>query len=301
MTDAPAVPWLQPKNKKQFVVYLGVLGSLLVVCVIVMIWFATRVPSVPPVIQKARNLLEDRKFDEAIALLQPVIEGIEKTRGPEDTTLVKHFDLLAQIYEATGRHAEAEPLWRRSLEIRRKHLGADHPEVIGSGDKLAMSLLAQKKYPEAETLLKKSMAHREIAFGPDDSRLMPSLNRLAELEVAQGRFAEAEPLARRAVQIGGSTIGLQPPSLADSRRWLGAALAGLGKAEEAIPLYEQMLAKKKTQLPEAAHIPPKPGQISHADFADLCREAAAVYRKAGKEKEAKDLEEKAELILHPKQ
>ena len=51
----------------------------------------------------------------------------------------------------------------------------------------------------------------------------------------------------------------------------------------------------------AAHIPPKPGQIAHADFADLCKEAAAVYRKAGKEKDAKELEEKAELILHPKQ
>ncbi len=301
MTDAPAVPWMQPKNKKQFVTYMAVLGALLVTSVIIMIWFATRVPSVPPVIQKSRNLLEERKYDEAIALLLPVIEGIEKTRGAEDTTLVKHFDLLAQIYEATGKQAEAEPLWRRSMQIRSKHLGADHQEVIGSGDKLAMSQLAQKKYPEAETLLKKSLAHREIAFGPDDSRLMPSLNRLAELFVAQGKFAEAEPLARRAVQIGGSTIGLQPSSLPDSRRWLGAALAGLGKAEDAVPLYEQMLKKKVTQLPEAAHIPPKPGQISHADFADLCKEAAAVYRKAGKEKDAKELEEKAELILHPKQ
>jgi len=300
MTDAPPVPWLQPKNKRQFVLYLAVLGGLLVACVIVMVWFATRVPSVPPVIQKSRNLLEERKYDEAIALLLPVIEGIEKTRGPEDTTLVKHFDLLAQIYEATGRYAEAEPLWRRSLEIRRKHLGADHPEVIGSGDKLAMSLLAQKKYPDAETLLKKSMAHREAAFGPDDSRLMPSLNRLAELYVAQGKFAEAEPFAKRSVAIGRGTIGLQPQAFGDSQRWLGAALAGLGQPQDAVPLYANALAFKAKQLPEAAHIPPKPGQIAHADFADLCKEAAAVYRKAGKEKEAKELEEKAELILQPK-
>jgi tetratricopeptide (TPR) repeat protein len=301
MTDAPPVPWLQPKTRKQFVLTMSLLAILLLTCIGIMVWFATRVPSVPPVIQKSRNLFEERKYDEAIALLLPVIQEIEKTRGAEDTTLVKHFDLLAQIYEATGKHAEAEPLWRRSMQIRSRHLGPEHPEVIGSGDKLAMSLLQQKKFPEAETLLKKSLAHREGAFGPDDSRLMPSLNRLSELYVGQGKFVEAEPFAKRAVQIGRGTIGLQPPSFGDSQRWLGAALAGLGKFEDAAPLYANALAIKVRQLPEAAHIPPKQGQIAHADFAELCKEAAAVYRKAGKERDAKELEDKAELILHPKQ
>ena len=28
-----------------------------------------------------------------------------------------------------GRYAEAEPLYRRSLEIREKQLGPDHPDV----------------------------------------------------------------------------------------------------------------------------------------------------------------------------
>jgi len=301
MTDAPPVPWLQPKTPKQFVITMGVLAGLLLTSIGLLVWFATRVPSVPPVIQKSRNLFEERKYDEAIGLLLPVIQEIEKTRGAQDPTLVKHFDLLAQIYEAMGKPAEAEPLWRRSMQIRSKNLGPEHPEVIGSGDKLAMSLLAQKKFPEAEALLKKSLAHREGAFGPDDSRIMPSLNRLSELYVAQGRFAEAEPFAKRAVDLGRSTIGLQPPSFGDSQRWLGAALAGLGKFEDAAPLYANALSIKAKQLPEAAHIPPKPGQIAHADFADLCREAAGVYRKGGKEKDAKELEEKAELILHPKQ
>ncbi|HEV3025972.1 MAG TPA: tetratricopeptide repeat protein, partial [Planctomycetota bacterium] len=229
MTDAPPVPWLQPKTQRQFVVTMGVLASLLLTSIGLLVWFVTRVPAVPPVIQKSRNLFEERKYDEAIGLLLPVIQEIEKTRGPQDTTLVKHFDLLAQIYEATGKQAEAEPLWRRSMQIRLKNLGAEHPEVIGSGDKLAMSLIAQKKFPEAESLLKKSLAHREEAFGPDDSRLLPSLNRLSELYVAQGKFTEAEVFAKRAVGIGRSTIGLQPPSFGDSERWLGAALAGLGK------------------------------------------------------------------------
>ncbi|HZE96113.1 MAG TPA: tetratricopeptide repeat protein [Planctomycetota bacterium] len=301
MKDTPPVPWFQPRSKKQYAAYMAVLVALMVGCILGAVWFKTRVASVPPVIQKSRNLLEERKYDEAVALLLPVIAEIEKSGGAEDPRLVKHFDLLAQIYEATGKPGDAEPLWRRSWQMRSKALGSDHPESIGSADKLAMSLIAQKKFPEAEPLLKKSLAHREAAFSPDDDRIMPSLNRLAELYVSAGRFADAEAVARRGVAIARSKIGLQPVALAESRRWLGAALAGQGKFDEAVPFYAGALEMKARQLPEAAHIPPKPGQIAHADFAALCRETAGVNRKAGREKEAKELEEKAELILHPKQ
>jgi tetratricopeptide (TPR) repeat protein len=130
---------------------------------------------------------------------------------------------------------------------------------------------------------------------------MPSLNRLAEFYLVQGKAAEADPYAKRSVTIGRLKVGLQPPSFAEAQHRYAAVLAALGKFDDAIPLYVNALAAKSRQLPEAAHIPPKPGQIAHADFADLCKEAAACYRGAGKEKEAKELEAKAELILKPKQ
>jgi tetratricopeptide (TPR) repeat protein len=301
MTDAPKVPWFQPTTTKQYMKYMSVLVALLIACILGAVWFASRVSPIPPVIQKSRDLMAERRYDEAVALLLPVVQEIEKTRGPEDTALVKHFDLLAEIYAAMGKESEAGEIWKRSYEIRKKHLGPDHPEAIASGDRMAMSLISQKKFAEAEPFLKKALAHREGYFGAEDSGVMPSLNRLAELYVSQGKFAEAEPYARRSVTIGRLKVGLQPPSFSDSQRLLGAALAGLGKPEDAVPLYANALTSKARLLPEAAHIPPKPGQIAHADFAALCKEAAAVYRKAGKEKEAQELEGKAEQILHPKE
>ena len=45
---------------------------------------------------------------------------------------------LAGLYQAMGRYAEAEPLYRRSLEIREKQLGADHPDVATSLNNLAV-------------------------------------------------------------------------------------------------------------------------------------------------------------------
>lgn len=302
--SAAAPPWFQPKSKSQLFVIVGLLVAAIAGAWIVGIYFLKRATSAmpPPVIQKARNLFEEKKHDEAVALLKGAIEQIEKARGPEDTALVKHCDLLATIYDDTGRRAEAEPLWRRSYEIRRKHLGPDHPESIGSGDKLAMSQIAQGKYPEAEQLLRKSLAHREKYHeSTEDPNLLPSLNRMSELYLAQKKYAEAEPFAARAVKIGRSKIGLMPPSFADSLHRLGAVYAGQEKHADAVPLFDQCVKLKVRQLPDAPHIPPKPGQIHHQEFADLCKEYVTVLRKVGKEKEAKEIEAKAEAILKPKE
>ena len=302
MKPAPT-PWFQPKSKTQLLMVVG--GAL---AAIILAWVyglayvrKLTLAAPPPVIQKARNLFEEHKNEEAVAVLLPAIQEIERTRGLEDTYLVKHFDLLATIYEAMKKDADAEPLWRRSYEIRRKNLGPEHPESIGSGDKWAYSLMAQGKYAEAEPLLRKSLVHREGYYGADDAGIMPSLNHMAELFVAQKKYAEALPFAERAVKIGRGKTGLMPASYPDSMQHLGAVYAGLEKWEDAAPLYEAAIKFKVRQLPDAPHIPPKQGQISHGDFAALCKAAAAVYRKTGKEKEAKELELKAEAVLKPKE
>ena len=44
---------------------------------------------------------------------------------------------LAVIYQAQGRYAEAEPFYKRSLAIREKALGPEHPDVGTSLNNLA--------------------------------------------------------------------------------------------------------------------------------------------------------------------
>jgi len=295
-------PWFQPKSKTQLIILVVVLLSAIVgLWVGGLAWLKVKSASLPPpVIQKATALYEERKYDEAAGLLLASIDQIEKSYGPESMYLVKPSDLLATVYEGMNKHGDAEKVWRRTYDIRRKNLGPDHPESIGSGDKLGLCLVEEGKFAEAEPLLKKSLAHREAYFGDDNENIMRSLNNMAQLYLAQKKYEEARAHADRAVKIGRAKVGLMPPAYLDSQRLLGAALAGLEKYDDALPLYDASLKGKVKQLPEAAHIPPKPGQISHGDFADLCKEYAAVLRKAGKEREAKDLESKAEEILNPK-
>ena len=62
------------------------------------------------------------------------------------------LDNLAGLCCATGRYAEAEPLYRRALEVLRVALGEDHPDYAATLGSLALLLYAIDRHSEAETL-----------------------------------------------------------------------------------------------------------------------------------------------------
>ena len=60
---------------------------------------------------------------------------------------------LAMLYQAQGRYTEAEPLYRRSLAIREKALGLDHPDV---GEPASFLNLEQAHRPSWQTECKRT-------------------------------------------------------------------------------------------------------------------------------------------------
>jgi tetratricopeptide (TPR) repeat protein len=66
---------------------------------------------------------------------------------------------LAELYRIQGQYPEAEPLYKRSLAIREKAQGADHPDVAESLNNLAELYRAQGQYAAAHRA-SPSGAHR---------------------------------------------------------------------------------------------------------------------------------------------
>jgi CHAT domain-containing protein len=108
---------------------------------------------------------------------------------------------LALLYYAQGRYAEAEPLYKRSLSIREKGLGPDHPDVGGSLNNLAALYRAQGRYAEAEPLYKRTVSLFDKALGPDHPLVGTSLNNLAELYFVQRDWARAADFWRRSTGV----------------------------------------------------------------------------------------------------
>jgi len=147
----------------------------------------------------------------------------EKVKGPRQSYLATSLNNLARLYHAQGQYAQGEPLYLRSLAIREKNLGLEHPEV-------------------ATSLYKRSLAIWEKTLGPEHPDVATSLNNLAELYHAQGQYAKAEPLHKRSLAICEKTLGPEHPDVATSLNNLALLYGDQGRYEEAEPLCKRSLA-----------------------------------------------------------
>ncbi len=69
---------------------------------------------------------------------------------------------LADLYRAQDRYAEAEPLYTRSLAIREKALGPEHPHVAMSLENYAALLQKTKRNAEAARMEVRAKAIRAM-------------------------------------------------------------------------------------------------------------------------------------------
>ena len=82
---------------------------------------------------------------------------------------------LALTYKTLARYTEAEPLYRRAIEIDEKALGKDHPDVATAYNNLASLLEDQGKYAEAEPLYSAGDRDRRKGFRQGSSRRCDSI------------------------------------------------------------------------------------------------------------------------------
>ena len=121
--------------------------------------------------------------------------------APEDPSVVVTLNNLAFLFRRRGKFAEAEPLYRRALEINEKSLGPENPVLAVTLSNLAELCRAQKKYGEAESLYQRALAIREKVLQPGDPAVAVTLSNMASLYRFEGKLVEAEPLYRRALEI----------------------------------------------------------------------------------------------------
>jgi tetratricopeptide (TPR) repeat protein len=182
-------------------------------------------------------------------------------------------------------YSEAEPMYRRALEIREKSLGKDHPSVANSLNNLAGLYREQGKYDEAEPMYRRALEIREKSLGKDHPSVANSLNNLAGLYDSQGKYDEAEPMYRRALEISEKSLGKDHPSVATSLNNLAELYDSQGKYDEAEPMYRRALEILERSLGK-----------NHPNIATVLENLTALLRKTNREAEAREMEERARGI-----
>ncbi len=179
-----------------------------------------------------------------ILMLPQLVTGQTTRESKLAKALMEEAD---QLYDA-GRYAEAEPLYKRALEINEQKLGKDHLSVALSLNNLAELYYTTGRYAEAEPLYKRALEIYEEAHGKDHPSVATILNNLAGLYYTTGRYAEAEPLYKRALDIKEQKLGKDHLSVALSLNNLAELYRTTGRYAEAEPLLKRALEIKEQKL-----------------------------------------------------
>ncbi|MDB9311198.1 tetratricopeptide repeat protein [Aphanizomenon sp. CS-733/32] len=164
-----------------------------------------------------------------------------QTQFQQEKALADTLNNLAELYRSQGRYSEAEPLYLDALEIRKRILTGDHPDVATSLNNLAYLYNNQGRYSEAEFLFLHALEMRKRLFTDNHPDIATSLNNLALLYYNQWRESEAEPLYLDALEMRKRLFTGDHPDVATSLNNLAALYDSQGQYSEAELLYVQAL------------------------------------------------------------
>ena len=220
--------------------------------------------STDPTEAEAEQAFNQGDYPKAEKSLQKLVNQREKDGKPEP--LAHALNRLSALYFAEAQYGQAEPPAQRSLELREKALGKDHPDVAESVTTLAGVYQAKSEFGKAEPLYQRALKIREKALKEDHICVAQSANQLAGLYKDMAAYSKAEPLYKRALTIRQAKLGEQSLEVAQSNSDLGGLYLAMGNYGAAEPYYQQALTVRKAKLgadaPEVADTENELGNLS---------------------------------------
>jgi eukaryotic-like serine/threonine-protein kinase len=179
-------------------------------------------PLIADSLTKLGNLYESMgRLNEAQPVLDRALAIREQNKGDE-AGLARTLHSVAILLARRAKFAEAEPHFRRTLDIRERTMGRDHPDVATTCTNLANVCMLQKRFAEAEPLYARALEIRRRALGPRHASVAETLEGLGNLYLEENRLDAAEPLFREALSIYQQAYGA-------THRNVGVALDNRGK------------------------------------------------------------------------
>jgi non-specific serine/threonine protein kinase/serine/threonine-protein kinase len=148
---------------------------------------------------------------------------------------------LANVLYHEGHYAGAEKLYRKTLDIKRRVLGPEHPDTLRSMGNLAFALRSEHHYAEAEKLDRETLEARRQVLGPGHPDTLFSMNSLAADLGSEGHYAEAEKVEREGLDIRRRVLGLENPDTLRSLEFVALDLSHEGRYGDAENLFQEAI------------------------------------------------------------
>ncbi|WP_334812889.1 tetratricopeptide repeat protein [Nostoc sp.] len=231
-------------------------------------------------ISQTPTLEEITAITPAISHLAEVVNNLIQFVSDEDSISV--FMGNIKFYNGQGLYTQAASWCQQCLEITKKRLGEEHPDVATSLNNLARLYYSQGKYSKAEPLYQEALALWCKLLGEEHPDVATSLNNLAALYDSQGRYSQAEPLYQKVLTLRRKLLGEEHLDVATSLNNLAALYDSQGRYSQAEPLYQKVLTLRRKLLGE-----------EHLDVATSLNNLAGLYCSQGRYSQAEPLHQEA--------
>jgi serine/threonine protein kinase len=155
---------------------------------------------------------------------------------------------IGTTYRDLGLYAQAEQQMAQALALRRRVLGADHPDTTTSMSDLGTVFMLERDLAKAEPLIAEALNIRRARLAPEDPAVIDAENNLATLVSSRGDHARAEQLYRDLLTIKRRQLGDEHADTLVLMNNLTVEQLALGKYAEAEALLRAIVETKRRVL-----------------------------------------------------
>ena len=196
---------------------------------------------VEDLLDRAEQLVEDNKIEEAIAIYK---KGMERFKN-HDEDIYNNYGLivyeLGSLYDDMGDYEKALPYYIEELEITENTIGKEHTDYASSLNNLGQVYVAMGHYDKALPLMLEALEIDEKILGREHPDYATSLNNLAMLYNKIGAHEKALTVMMKALEITEMAVGNEHISYGTRLSNLGQIYIGMGHYDKALPLMLEEL------------------------------------------------------------
>jgi hypothetical protein len=158
---------------------------------------------------------------------------------------------IGVTYRDLGLYPQAQQQLEAALSLRRRLLGEDHPDTLGSMNALAVQYAYQSKLPQAEAMLNRVLDTRRRVLGDSHPSTLESTSALAQVYDEEGQYPKAELLLTKSLEVRRRVLGEDRPDTLRNMTDLGWLYREQAKFKQAEPLLTKSLSAQTRVLGES--------------------------------------------------
>jgi tetratricopeptide (TPR) repeat protein len=159
------------------------------------------------------------------------------------------FHQLGMVKSDQEKYGEAVEFYEKSLEVDKKNLPANHPDLATSYSNIGSVHKKMGNYSKALSYYEKSLEIDKKNLPANHPDLATSYNNIGLLYKNMGEYSKVLSYYEKALEIYQKTLPANHPDLATSYNNIGAAYDNMGEYPKALSYYEKALQIYQKTLP----------------------------------------------------